>query len=468
LINFTNREQKVEIGKILQKNDARVYFVGIGGISMSALALLLKRRGVAVAGSDIRKSAVTDSLIKNGIKVRFSHTKESIMSFRPDIAVFSLSVDESNVEYRAAQDMKIPLISRSLLLGIIMDEYKTKIGVSGSHGKSTVTAMLHAILCEAGFSPTVLCGADISDGLGLIEGKRDYFVYEACEYGDSFLNFSPSVQLLLNLELDHTDYFKSEEDIRESFLKSANLAEKCCILNIDSENLSLISSKIVPQLHTFSAGDEGEYKYEISGSNKGEYSFRLYKSKKLIGEYFPLARGRHNLQNAVAAAVSADVLGIEQETVARALKQFSGIKRRLELIKKGEKLDIFYDYAHHPSEIRSLFEALSEMKYERITAVFAPHTYSRTQSFLSSFAKELAKFNTVYVTDIWGAREKAVVGVNSSALAAAVRKEGGNAHAAGLNEVFATVTKIIESDSDCVVLMGAGDLEKYKEKIVEI
>ena len=466
MINFQGEEKTNEIRKILSKRGARVYFIGIGGISMSALALLLKENGVFVAGSDIRQSEITDTLIKQGVKVRFSHSKEAIMSFKPDIAVFSLAIGESNCEYNAAKNMNVLLISRAELLGALLEDYKIKIGISGSHGKSTVTSMLGAVLKEANLSPTVLCGADISGGAGLSSGEHNYLVYESCEYRDSFLKLRADVQVLLNLELDHTDYFKSEEQIRESFLKAANSARKCTVLNLDSENLAMISDKIKTELHTFSSRDGAEYRYEPTFIDKGNYSFKLYKENNRIGEYFPGAKGRFNLENAVATAISADVCGVKYEDSAKAIAEFSGIKRRLELLTKTP-FDVFYDYAHHPSEIASVREALVAMGYKNIVAVFAPHTYSRTKSFESRFVTELAKFNTVYVTDIYGARESAIVGISSSALASAVSYTGGVCHAVSDREAPLIVREIKQCAPDCVLLMGAGNLDEYKKEILK-
>lgn len=466
MIKFQGEEKTNEIREILSKHGARVYFIGIGGISMSALALLLKETGAFVAGSDIRQSEFTDTLINHGVKVRFSHSKESLISFKPDIAVFSLAIGESNCEYNVAKNMNIPVVSRAELLGALLEDYKIKIGISGSHGKSTVTAMLGAVLREANLFPTVLCGADISGGSGLSLGNRDYLVYESCEYRDSFLKLHADVQVLLNLELDHTDYFKSEEQIRESFIKSANCAGKCTVLNSDSENLALVSDKIKTELHTFSRRYGSEYRYEPECIDKGNYSFKLYKENKLIGEYFPGVKGEFNLENSVAAAISADVCGIKYEESAKAIAEFSGIKRRLELLTKTP-FDVFYDYAHHPSEIASVREALAGMGYKKIVAIFAPHTYSRTKSFESRFVTELAKFNTVYVTEIYGARESAIVGVSSSALASAVSYTGGVCHAVNESEVPRIVCEIKQFAPDCVLLMGAGNLDEYKKEFLK-
>ena len=467
MINSAKTSQKGKIREKLNEKGARVYFIGIGGVSMSSLALLMKKRGFRVAGSDIRKSEITDMLTRCGVSVKISHSKESIMAFRPDIVVYSLAVDSANPEYKVSVDMNILTVSRAELLGTLMEDFKTKIGVSGSHGKSTVTAMLGSVFCEIGCYPTVLCGAEISEEYGLVAGKEDYLIYEACEYGDSFLKLPADIQILLNLELDHTDYFKSKEAISESFLRCANNSRVACVLNYDCPNLRAIADKITVKTHAFSKNYDTEYRYEALNIGMASYSFKLYKAGELLGEYFPGVRGEFNVANSVAVAISSHVAGISYEASARAIKTFRGIKRRLELINQNATLDVFYDYAHHPSEISAVWGALSEMGYKNMSVIFAPHTYSRTRSFFDEFVKSLAKFNTVYVTDIYGARESALVGVNSTALADAIRNAGGRAYAVCQREICELSVKIKEENPDCLVLMGAGELEKYKEEFMK-
>ncbi len=468
MIYFRGASKNEEIRKILSKKGARVYFVGIGGISMSALALLLARRGVRVSGSDVRKSEITDMLRSHGVLVRHTHAKEHIMSLRPDLAVFSLALDGSNPEYKAAIDMNVPTVSRAELLGALLEDYETSTGVSGSHGKSTVTAMLGKILTDANKSPTILCGADISGGSGLVLGGEEHLVYESCEYGDSFLKLRADVQLLLNLELDHTDYFKSEDALCESFLKCANNAGRCCILNYDSENLRSIASEIKTELHTVSQRFDTEYRYRVRRVEGASYSFDLFRKDEFIGEYHPRLRGEFNAVNSVLSAVGADVLGIPYEVSSGSIASFVGIKRRLELIERIEGVDVFYDYAHHPSEIRAVRLALSEMGYKNTSVIFAPHTYSRTASFFDSFVKELAEFHTVYVTDVYGARESAVVGISSTAVASAIRGIGGRAHSVSPTEAKRVVSEMLEKGPDSVVLMGAGDVEEFKKEFINI
>ena len=343
-----------------------------------------------------------------------------------------------------------------------MMDYSVRVGVAGSHGKSTATAMISRIFEKAGLSPTTLCGAEISHGGGYKAGKNDYLIYEACEYCDSFLHFKPTFQLILNLELDHTDYFGNEEQLRASFVKAADLSE-ACILSADSENLR----KILPDIHSqrleYSKNGGFLYRYEITSENRGKCSFDLYEREEKIGSFSLSILGRHNVENAVGAIIVSLKAGIPLEIIRDAVYEYSGIPRRMEFLGRTRYGDAYYDYAHHPSEIRATREALQSAGYERISVIFSPHTYSRTKAFMNEFADELARFGSVYITEIFGARESCVAGVSSLALAEKVRERGvKNAFAVSKDELSELVKR---GQSDCIVIMGAGDNSFAKETI---
>ena len=464
IIGHSNTDIEI-IRKTLAKRGAKIYFIGIGGISMSSLAMMANGRGLNVAGSDIRITDITKRLATLGIRINYTHGKAAIMEYSPDIVVYSLSISGDNPEYLMAKSLGILCVSRAELLGAFMTEYVTPIGISGSHGKSTTTAMTAKILECAGLFPTVLCGAEISDGIGYIKGEDGgYLVYEACEYGDSFLKFSPKIQIMLNLDLDHTDYFKDEAAISESFLKAANLSETV-ILSADSKNLRSIIDRTKAKIITYGTRPGFTYRYEERELGSGKFGFALYKGDVPMGEFELSIIGRYNVQNAVGAAIAAEQIGISKEIIREALLEFSGIPRRMEFLKKTEFGDVYYDYAHHPCEIKAAREALEKAGYKRIYATFFPHTYSRTKSFFYEFAKELSLFDTVFITDIFGAREKAITGISSSALSEAVRECGGKSSTVNDDDLF---IKLRENSGDCLVIMGAGDALKIKEKIFKL
>ena len=453
-----------KIREIIKRRKFKVYFIGIGGISMSALAEISQKRGAVVFGSDIRKSGITERLTLMGIGIKYTQLRANIMEASPDIAVYSLSISSDNPEYRAARELGITVASRAEYLGVLMEDYGTRLGVSGSHGKSTTTAMLASALSVDGKAPTVLCGAELSRATGYVHGGEDFLVYEACEYCDSFLKLRPSVQVVLNIDLDHTDYFSGTEQLCESFFKAASSAEKFAVLNADCPNIKSILPGLGGKAVTYSSLPGADFGYEIKKASRGFCGIRLFGDGK---EYsFSLGvPGRFNAENAVAAAVAALKLGVSEAAVSDALSGFHGIPRRLELISKKRGADIYYDYAHHPKEIEALSAAFTAIGYKNICAVFAPHTYSRTKSFLDEFARALAGFAAAYVTDIYGAREGAIVGVSSAALAESVRAAGGKAYALANEE---SLDKILSEGYDCIVLMGAGDLDKIKKKIEDM
>ena len=451
------------IRKIANIRSSKIYFIGIGGVSMSSLALMAKDMGLKVYGSDISKGVYTEILEKNAIPVFIGHKKSKLISVMPDLVVYSLSIDSENSEYKTAIQLGIPTASRAEFLGAVMQEYENAIGVSGSHGKSTVSAMLGSIFSLSKNNPTVLCGAEISSLGGYIRGDKKYLIYEACEYRDSFLHFAPKTEIFLNLDLDHTDYFHSEEEIKDSFIKAANICDDC-ILCTESENLRSVKDKIKSKVYTFSRDFESDYTYKITGKDRGRYSFDLYHHSKYMDSFSLGIIGSFNVTNATATIICASMYGVSMAEIKEAVSEFYGVPRRLQFIKKMPFGDVFYDYAHHPSEIQASREALYDSGYKSICVVFAPHTYSRTKSFFKEFASELSLFSKVYITDIYGARENPITSVNSLAISQEVKKEGGTARAVSENEVFEYLTK---ENYDAVVLMGAGPLETIKKEILE-
>ncbi len=456
--------KREKLTRILKTGDAKIYFIGIGGAGLSAIAALLLDKGYAVYGSDIRKSAVTEELSRRGAVISYCQSGELVRATEPDLAVYSLSIPKDSREISAAADMGVPMASRAELLGAVIDGYGKSVGVSGSHGKSTVTAMLSSVFSHAGKEPTVIGGAPMLCGLPYVRGREDYLIYEACEYRGSFLHFSPTVSVMLNLDLDHTDCYPTFDAICEAFGKAAALAREKLIISFDDEGLMRASSGALARVVGFSQGDTAEYTYRIIGERLGHYSFELLQGNKSVLTAELRVPGEHSVVNAVAAAVAALELGIDAEACALGLAEFSGIERRLQRLGEIKSATVIYDYAHHPKEIEATARALSDMGYKRVLAVFSPHTYSRTKSFLPEFAEALCKFSRVIITDVYAAREAYIEGASSDALAAITSSLGCRASAHTVDEAI----EIIKNESfDCLLLMGAGDLEKIKNWIEE-
>ena len=460
-ITHSNIDEK-NISKILEKDNIRVYFIGIGGIGMSALAELCLDKGYTVFGTDREKSEATERLINKGAYIKYASRRENITQANPDITVYTLSISENNPEYRESIFCKIPSVSRAEFLGALMKGYSRRIGVSGSHGKSTVTAMIWNILNEYGSAPTAIGGALFPNGSSYVKGDNTHLVYEGCEYGDSFLKLYPSLQVLLNLDFDHSDYFEDINALKHSFIAAANLASRAVVLNADSENLLSIIDEISVPVHTFSKKSGFTYRYAPYLKGNGKYGFHLFKHEKFLENYSLNVIGEFNVENAVAAAVSADILGVPAQVSKKAISSFSGIPRRLELIGSRNGVSVFYDYAHHPKEIRASYRALSGAGYKNIAAIFCPHTYTRTKALFDEFAESLGHFRVSLLTEIYPAREEAIPGVTSEELVRKIKGLGSRAFCCS----EANVCELIDREKiDCLVLMGAGNLDGIKERI---
>ena len=443
-----------------------VFFAGAGGIMMSSLALLTKGAGYRTFGSDRARSALTDRLEESGVVMYFSHSAENIA---PDCRAFiyTVAISEDNPEYVEAGRRGIPRISRADYLGYIMTEYKNRIGVAGMHGKSTVTSMLAEIfLCNeeaTGSKPTIISGATYKKmGGAYYLGEREHFVFEACEYMDSFLDFNPTVAVLLNAEMEHVDYFKSIEQIIESFSKYAALTgeDGICIANADDEYIMAATENYGGKLLTFGLSEGVNFLAKNIRAQGREQTFELYIDGVLHGDVSVAASGKHNIYNALAAFAAAYSVGVPTDVIEKGLDSFIGAGRRMEYKGKLAGADIYDDYGHHPTEARATLSGARDMASERLICVFQPHTYSRTAALIDKFPAAFEMCDRVIFCDIYAAREENIYGISSKDLADAVGK---NAIYGGSIEDCVKVLKNEIRDGDTVIIMGAGDIFKiYK------
>ncbi len=433
---------------------SRIHFAGIGGVGMYSLALHSIINGKLVSGSDISKSALTASLEEAGAVIYQHHKGENVKG--AELVVYSLSIATDNPELIYASEHGIPTLSRAEFMSKLISPYKNRIAVSGSHGKSTVTAMLAHIFLRCGKDPTVMAGAAINDGIPYIHGSDEYIIYEACEYKDSFLKFTPTSVSVTNLELDHTDYFKSLEDIKRSFLFSLNSAESFSVINTDDGNLLSLLSGIDGNVITVGASSCADLSYSIT-SLGGTIGYSLRRGGKDIGTYSLMLHGVFNISNAMIAIATAYGYGIEPDEAATALESFSGIPRRMELVGYRNGRPIIYDYAHHPTEIKAVIDALHE-RYERLTVIFRPHTYSRTRDLWDDFVRALRSAEHLILTDIFAAREPLIYGVSAKRLAD---------QAGGLYLADKDIVRAVDSfTSGAIAVMGAGELEDIKNALL--
>lgn len=432
-----------------------VYFAGIGGVSMATLAEMTLHRGISVVGSDPVASETTERLRHMGARIYPQHDAAQLDGCAALIYTNALQPD--NPEYLAARAQGIPCFSRADYLGYLMRSYPHRIGVAGTHGKSTVTAMLATIFGAAGRNPTVAAGAAFgSEHRACRIGQGEDFIFEACEYRDSFLCLYPTTAVLLNAEWDHVDYFPTPQAIEASFASFVSRATAYAVLNADMPAFAEMRAAARAEVRDFSA--EGGAAYltvgDVLPDRRGSH-YTVACEGALVRGYLPLP-GRHNLVDAAAALTVARCHGIPLIDAATALATFHGADRRCEYLGKTERGCVIYsDYAHHPTEIRASLGALRGHVPGKLICVFQSHTYSRTARLLDDMAAALREADHVVVMDIYAAREQNTFGVSGEMLARAVGERA--VYLPG----FAATADYIDRQGgvdDAVVLMGAGDI----------
>lgn len=434
-----------------------VFFCGIGGINMSSLAHVTLVGGMRVGGSDRTPSALTQRLENEGAEIVYSHRAENADGY--DAFVYTVAIGEDNPEYQRAIERKIPVISRADYMGYLMTGYKNRIGISGMHGKSTSTSMCADMLMNANTDPTVLSGAVLSSMGGAYRvGSENYFLFEACEYMDSFLDFNPNIAVILNIELDHVDYFEDIGHIKRSYRSFADIAignGGCVIANGDDENVlsSLLGAENV--IYFGIKNKKAELIAENINEKNGRYSFDLIYKGEFVCRIKLSVGGYHNVYNALATAGVALICGLSAEDITSGIAAFTGAARRMELKGNVCGARVFDDYGHHPTEVSTTLDGAKRMlDGGRLFCVFQSHTYSRTKALFDDFAKALSIADRVIVADIYAARETDTLGVTPELLAE--RIDGGVAcHG------FKNIADMLNSElreGDIAIVMGAGDI----------
>ncbi len=453
------------------QHPAHIYFVGIGGISMSGLAEILREAGFHVSGSDRQRSALTETLEAKGVTV-FYGQQEAHITPDVDCAVFTSAIHPDNPEYVAAAKAGIPILSRAELLGQIMRNYRTPVAVSGTHGKTTTTSMIAEILLRADLDPTLSIGGILKTIGGNIRvGRSEYFVTEACEYTNSFLRFFPRIGIILNIEEDHLDFFQDLEDIRRSFRKFAQLlpADGTLIINGGIDRLAEITEGLPCRIVTFGMEPENDYFPEnISYDSSGCPTFLLRSPGNAPKEISLSVHGEHNICNSLAALALADLLGIDSAVSAQAINAFSGTERRFEYKGRVGGITIIDDYAHHPTEITATLKAAAKYPHKRLWCVFQPHTYSRTKAFLQDFARALSLADKVVLADIYAARETDTLGISSRTLLAELQKLGCDCYYFPSFDEIENFLLQNCINGDLLITMGAGDVLKIGENLLGI
>lgn len=464
--------------QITFSNPVSVHFIGIGGISMSALAELLHKHGFRVSGSDLKSTPLTEHLQSLGITVSYTQ-QASHISEDCSVVIYTAAVHSDNPEMVRARELNLPILERKDLLGQLMKQYTHVAGIAGSHGKTTATSMLSLMLLEGRLDPTVLVGG-VLDGIGgnLRMGSSDYLVAEACEYCNSFLSFYPTDAIILNIEAEHLDFFKDLDDIRRSFRSYAELLPTTgtLVINGDIERLPELTGGLTAKVVTYglcdTPGQCTSYDYaatNLSFDTNGFGSYDLYEKGVLLGRISLRVIGRHNISNSLAAAALAFSYGVSFDAVASALLHYTGTHRRFEYKGQVNGIRVYDDYAHHPSEISATLSAARACVSgaETLWCTFQPHTFSRTKAFLPEFAEALALADAVVLADIYSASRETDPGdISSADIANLLREKGKEVY---YFHTFDEIEKFLLThcnSGDLLITMGAGDIVSVAESLV--
>ena len=440
----------------------RIHFIGIGGAGMCPLAEILHSKGYELSGSDNNETDTLNRIKSMGIPVVLGQKAENIEG--AEMIVYTAAIQKDNPELIAAFESGIPTFERSKLLGAVSRKFSNCIGICGTHGKTTVTSMLTQILINAGKDPSAVIGGILPmTGTNGITGSSDIFVCEACEYSNTFLELSPACSVILNVDADHLEFFKTMDNLRHSFVEFASMSETV-IYNGDDENtLKVVAETGDKNYITFGKDKKNDwYADNFAGRNGAYHEFDVYYKGEFKGRAVLSVPGEHNIYNALACVATAVYAGVEPEKAIELLHDFGGAGRRFEKLGEYRGITIVDDYAHHPAELKVTLEAAMKMDYNKVIAVFQPFTYSRTAMLLDDFAQVLSIADKVVMTEIMGSREKNTYNIYSADLAAKIPD---SEWYPDFDSVAKRVEEIAE-DGDLVITLGCGDVYKVAKIII--
>lgn len=437
-----------------------IHFIGIGGISMSGLAEILMNKGFTISGSDSNNTDITKHLENLGAKIIIGQSANNIHS-TIDAVVYTAAISDSNPELMAAKNLDIPLMTRAELLGQIMNFFTESIAIAGTHGKTTTTGMVSHILLEAKTDPTISIGGILPAIQSNIRiGHSNFFLTEACEYTNSFWEFSPKVAVILNIEEDHLDFFKDLDEIYDSFHRfTTNIKEGDFLILNEEIDRKEIFANLPAKVFTYGFLDTADFvaknlSYDALGNSK----YDLYFQGKFLVTITLNVRGKHNVSNSLGAFASTYLLGIQPGLIAKGLANFNGTGRRFEYKGELKGVHIVDDYAHHPTEIKATFETSQLFPHRQTWCVFQPHTYTRTKSFLKEFAKALSAFDHVILAPIYAARETDTLGISSKDLHKELLALECDAYYFDSFDEIETFLLLNCINNDLLITMGAGDI----------
>lgn len=432
----------------------RIHFIGIGGSGMCPIAEIMMSEGFEISGSDMNEGETLDKMKGYGIPVYMGHAAENIKG--AELVVYSAAVKETNPERKAAVEQGIPCIERSVMLGVVCRRYKRSIAVSGTHGKTSTTAMLSQILIGSGFDPSAIIGGKLPFiGGNSYVGQSDIIVCEACEYVDTFLQLNPFISIILNIDADHLDYFKNLDNIKKSFNQFSKQTTGLLVINGDDQNTLDAVEDVEIEKITFGFGESCDYRAVNVSADKGvhEQYDLLYKGEKLTSIKL-IVPGRHNIYNSLAAAATAHYLGATPNEISENLHKFGGVHRRFEILGTPCGITVADDFAHHPTELTATLNAAMQMGFNKVWAVFQPHTFSRTAMLLDDFAEALKIPDVAIVSEILPVRETNTYNIYATDLTA---KIPGSVYRKTFEEITDYVCENAK-DGDLILTMGGGNV----------
>lgn len=451
----------------MEEQGKRLHFIGIGGCSMSGLALLMSERGCRVTGSDRDASHKTEALENAGIPVHIGHAPENVHG--ADLVVYTAAIPENNCEREEARRLGIPQIERAVLLGRLTSAFDTAICVSGTHGKTTTTSMISQVFVECGMNPSVHIGGEVEAlGGGTILGGSETFIAEACEFNASFLKLFPTIGVILNIDEDHLDFYKDIDDIEAAFQRFAGLipADGWCVGWGGDERVRRVLEKSRCHTRTFGIEPFNELRAEnISYDELGRASFTATLFGHPLMDVELAVAGEHNLIDALAAIAVADLCQLSMSRVAEVLGRFTGAHRRFELTSVTDGVRVYQDYGHNPTEIQNALRIAKLQPHKRLWAVWQPHTYSRTKKLFDGFLETFHDADKVVVTDICAAREVDPGDISSEMLIGPLKQHGADAV---LTPTFNDAEAYLRANweaGDLVVTLGCGNIDLLNEQI---
>ncbi|MEE1515200.1 MAG: UDP-N-acetylmuramate--L-alanine ligase [Christensenellaceae bacterium] len=452
--------------KLTDYKDKKIHFIGIGGCSMSGLAQILSNLGYNVDGSDIKESSFTKTLMDSGIDVKIGHDE----SYAKDasLIVYTPAIKPTNPEFAYAVQHDIMMIERAQLLGMISANYDQVVGVSGCHGKTTITSMLACITKDSGIDPTVHVGGmvDFLSG-GVCLGNSDIFITEACEYVRSFMSLHPSAIILNNIDDDHLDYYKDIDEIIDAFVDFIALLPEDGVLFInidDKNNMKALARCTPPKVVTYSASGNADYCIKsVKFDDMGAPEFDVICRGENLGKIKLNVPGMHNAANALAAAALAhEVFGISIEECAKDLADYHLAGRRFEKVGEKDGVTIFHDYAHHPSEIKACLEAAHNYPHRKLWVLFQCNSYTRARTLKDKYASAFDNADMVLVPDIYPGRDIDTGDIHARDLVSAINAHSNNCVYLPTFREIRDYLRDRWQPGDIVLTLGSGDVNKQQ------